>query len=178
MKTRLAIVIAVALFLLGACGSDDKQNDEAAVTTTTSTTAAPLEGPQAYVDSGNYVTGLHMAKITKFDRTTRVVTYDVVQFLTGDAAKQAYTEDIGEAPDTDYYIRNQSKETRTVTLSDDAAFRVNNLGGFPPSDPDKGTEVDFDTFAAYFDAEQAFDSFFWISLEDGVATHVEEQYIP
>lgn len=165
--------------MLGACGNDAKKADtETPTSTTTSTTAEPLEGPQAYVDSGNYVNGLHMAKITKFDRDTRTITYDVVQFLTGDAAKTAYQEDIGEAPDTDYYIRNQSKETRTAKLSDDAEFRVNLLGGYEPSDPDKGHEVDFDTFASYFDSERGFDAFLWISLEDSVATHVEEQYIP
>jgi hypothetical protein len=99
-----------------------------------------------------------LAKITKFDRDNRKITVDVVQFLTGHAAKKAYQEDTGGEPDTDYYVRNQSKELRTFPLADDAEFRVTTyLGGY---------------------SEKGFNALLWISLEDGVATHVEEQYVP
>ena len=182
MRRQLAVGFAAAAFLLSGCS--DKKDDREAVPSVTTTPASSstsdghLDGGQAYVDSGNYVNGLHLAKITKLDRASRTITYDVMQFLTGDAAKKAYEQDLGEAPDTDYYIRNESTQTRTAVLADDVTFRVNNLGGYPPTEPDEGHEVDFATFAAYFDGEQAFATHFWITLEDGKAVAVEEQFVP
>lgn len=175
--------MAAALFLLGACGSDDKKDDPAvAATTTTSTTTEGLEGPQAYVDSGNYVTGLHIGYIKAIDKAARKIEFDATEFLTGDQAAKAYQEDTGEAdtPPNDYWLRNEDKTARDFVLADNAEFRVNSLGGFPPSSPDKGTVVDFDTFAEYFSANagQATQTLFWISLEDGPITHVEEQFTP
>lgn len=174
--------MAAALFLLGACGGDDKKDDPAVAATTTSTTAEGLEGPQAYVDSGNYITGLHIGFIKAIDKAGRKIEFDAAEFLTGEQAVKAYQEDTGETdmPPNDYWLRNEDKTARDFVLADNAEFRVNNLGGFAPSAPDKGTVVDFDTFAGYFsnNADLATQTLFWISLEDGPITHVEEQFTP
>lgn len=182
MRLRsVAAVVSVGLAFLGACGDDAESPSTPSTSAGATTSTVPsvtTPGEQSYVDSGDYETGLHLVKITKFDRTARTVTYDAVQFLTGDAARAAYEEDLGETPDTDYYVRNQNTQVRTAKLAADAEFRVNNLGGYPPAEPDDGHEVDFDTFASYFDGEQAFASYFWVRLEASTVVAVEEQYLP
>ncbi len=72
--------VVITMLLLAACGGETKVEvapvpDDAATTTT-----EQREGPQAYVDSGNFETGLHLGLIRKFDRTARTVTVDFATF--------------------------------------------------------------------------------------------------
>ena len=185
MRTRRTVIAASAVLvaLLGACG-DDKPGGST-TTTTPTTAAAPtsttgLEGPQAYVDSGDYVTGLHIAYITSLNADDKKIVIDVAQFLIGDAAVKAYKQDTGKQLDGDYYARNQIKQLRTFPLAKNTEFRVNNLGGYEPSDPNEGHALNFGEFVALYNSkpDQSKHTLFWISLEGGVATHVEEQYVP
>ncbi len=188
MRARRTTIAATAVFLvlLGACGDDKPTVENAPVPAeSTSTTAAVtsttgLEGPQAYVDSGDYVTGLHIAYVTSLNADDRKIVIDVAQFLIGDAAAKAYKQDTGEQLDGDYYARNQNKQLRTFPLATNAKFRVNNLGGYEPSDPNDGHVLSFGEFVALYNSkpDQSKHTLFWISLEGGLATHVEEQYVP
>ena len=171
---RSTTMAAVLLLALSAC-SDDAEPKSAA-TTTTSTTELVGVDEEAYVESGDYVNGRHIAQLTAFTDTE--VTFDVVQFLTGDAAKRAYKDDTGEEPDTDYYVRNQSKQLRTLPLSDDLSIRVNNTGGYEPSEPDDGHEVSWLTFDSYMKTANATQGYFWITIESGRVAAIEEQYVP
>jgi hypothetical protein len=183
MRTRCVAAVAAALLVVvGACAKDDNRG----ATTTTSATAAATTStsqpasPQAYVDSGDYVTGLHIAYVTSLNSDDKKIVIDVAQFLIGDAAVTAYKQDRGAQLDGDYYVRNQNKQSRTFALADTAEFRVNNLGGYEPSDPNNGHALSFGEFLALYNSKpgQAKQTLFWISLEAGIVTRVEEQYVP
>ena len=203
MRKRAAASVVLALALLGACkGDSSKTSHDAASTRTTKATRATTSTTETvgghgtpttnknspasddeYADQGDYVNGRHAALITSVDHNNRAITVDVVQFLTGDAAKKAYSEDLhtNEPPDDDYYVRNQSKQLRTFPVPTDASIRVNVLGGYDPSEPEKGHQVDWDTFTGYFSGETegtAKAAPFWITLVDGKAVDVFEQYVP
>jgi hypothetical protein len=178
---------AVLLVLLGACGNDKPTVEHAVVpAATTSTTPAAVtttttaEGAHAYVDAGDYVTGLHIAYITSVSGDEKKILIDVAQFLIGDAAIKAYKQDTGEQLDGDYYARNQNKQLRSFPLSSNAQFRVNTLGGYEPTDPNKGHVLTFGEFVALYNSkpDESKQTLFWVSLEDGKATRVEEQYVP
>jgi hypothetical protein len=97
--------------------------------------------------------------------------FDVVQWLSGDDADEAYERETGDdtgAPN-DYFIVNESSELRTAPVADDAAIYVLRTDGdagslhavslaeVPTDDPDRT---------------------FWLTLDDGVVTDVCQQYRP
>lgn len=182
---RVGTAIATGLIgvaLLGACGADSKDDSSASTVAPTSTTEAGPEGPQVYVDSGNYVSGVHIAFVSSIDTTKRTATIDVAQFLTGDAATAAYNKETGETgpPDNDYWVVNANTQLRTFPVAQDVVIRVNNLGGFQPKELGQDTEVSFDTYVGYSTKPGSFftKTLVWISLENGVITHIDEQFVP
>lgn len=186
VKSRLAALVALSMVLFGAC-SDDKPSTSS-TTTTTGATATPTTAfvVHGYVDQGDYVNGRHIALVTGVDTAKRTITIDVEQFLTGDAAIKAYKEDGGdqESPDNDYYIRNQSKQLRTFPVAVQPTIRLQSLGsenGPVPTSPDKGQAVTFADFAGYFSGDTAGAAratLFWVTLENGEAKRIEEQFVP
>jgi hypothetical protein len=62
------------------------------------------------------------------DADRRKVTFDLIQYLTGDAATRAAAEDGEESPPpNDYYIRNVNPRLRTLPVRADASITVNLL---------------------------------------------------
>ena len=177
---RRAAVIAFAVTALVACssGKDTPKTGGETFTSERTTTSATTTEPTAYAESGDYVNGRHIAKLTAFDESS--VSFDVVQFLTGEAAKQAFDEDTGshEPPDNDYYIRNQNPLVRTLPVAGDVVIHVNNAGGYPPSDPNNGHAVNASTLKSYVDAGPAKNGYFWLTIKDGTVTAIEEQFVP
>jgi hypothetical protein len=202
---RRAIAVVGALVLFGACGGDNPKlakpkttttdaltgrgaDDDAGANTTArfkpsqpgnavTTEYNPVDA-EAYTDGGDYDNGRHAGMVKSFDADR--VGVDVVQFLTGDEAKEAYAEDTGntDGPDNDYYVRNQSKTVRNLPVDRHVVIRVNNTGGYPPSDPNDGHEVSVDTFQTYFDNGTAANAIFWFTIKDGLVVSIEEQYVP
>ena len=189
--TKLLSGTTVAVFAVAAltgCSSGKdkpKTGGETFVTgqaTTTSAAAGSVE-PTAYVESGDYTNGRHIGNIKTV--TTAGIDIDIVRFLTGDAAITAYHEDTGsnEPPDNDYYVRNQNPLVRHLPLADDAVFRVQSLGqdNVNATNPNEGKQVSRSQFVGYWSGshhEQAINTLFWITLEDGTVTAVEEQFVP
>lgn len=189
---RQLIIVALAAVVLAACSDDAKtgapSEATAATTTTTvhatSTTEFAGVEPGAYKEYGDYVDGRHIGYVVRVDATRRILDIDVAQFLTGDAATKAYQAESGldDTPPNDYYVKNQNPMTRRFPLEDDAVFRVNNLGMYPPSAPNTGHKIDFAQFTTYFESsehhEQAFHTLFWITIKGGRLVSVEEQFVP
>jgi hypothetical protein len=173
LSRRSIALLAVLLTALAACSSNakPKTGGETFVTGATTTAAAGVE-PTAYVESGDYTNGRHMAKLTAFDETS--VTFDVVQFLTGDEAKQAWQQDVGGEMDTDFYIRNRNKRLRTLPVVPEVAIHVNISAGYEPADDHL---INARTLAAYMKAGDAQKGYFWLRIQDGKVTSISEQYI-
>jgi hypothetical protein len=131
-------------------------------------------------------TGRHPTYLTSSTSRRRSVTFDVIQFLTGEEAIAAYEEDVPEDPDVgppnDYWIRNVSSRLRTLPIAPDVAVTVVRLGR-----AERGRRRDVDAGRAAGPPRRRRParptvgwawSPFWLTVEDGVVVAIEEQYLP
>jgi len=176
---RLVVVLVVGAVLAAGCGDDDEP--EAAATTTTSTTpttptTTAVETPTTPVgDTGETAVseledGQHFGFWASFEigDTIAFGEFDRAEFLTGAEAEAAAAER-GDEVNNDYYIVNDETDTVTVVASGDTEVVVlANQGG-----PDQ-----VETNVADFAVERHEGSGFWLTIEDGIVTRIEEQFVP
>jgi hypothetical protein len=176
--------------VLSACGDDDEPDvtptpvvtvtptpsptsvptPEATASAEPTSSAEPSSGAAALTD------GRYPAHLTAVNATDRTITFDVVQFLTGDAATKAAQEDGAEAPPpNDYYIRNTNPALRTMPIPMDATIKVNTLEAETSGDSTKDVTVTLERLATY---DHLADYTFWLTVKDGVISAVEEQFVP
>jgi hypothetical protein len=140
--------------------------------------AAPVDQPGYELPDGRHPVLLHAA-----DLPGRTLTVDVIQFLTGQAAIDAYQEDHPEDPDgppNDYYILNVNPRLRTLPVAADDEIEVVLLR------PSAGAELQPSSWERLLDdlagapSDQDLVSYnpFWLTLDDGIVTRIEEQYLP
>jgi hypothetical protein len=100
------------------------------------------------------------------------LTFDAAQLLTGDAAAKAAAEDGGESPPpNDYWIRNASKATRTLSLGEDAV-----LCTADPQNVAENRKVSLSQLNQRLgDGEPLA---VWIDVRDGTVVRVQQQYFP
>jgi hypothetical protein len=145
-------------------------------TPTTEATSAPATPTAAPVLED----GRHAAYLTAVDIGNRTVEFDVIQFLTGEEANQAYREDnpgwTGDAPN-DRYIINENPRLRTLSVAADVEVTL-------VSTPD-GQFVDPypATFEAVNDIAGAFENVawanpFWLTVHDDTIVAIDEQFSP
>jgi hypothetical protein len=155
--------------LLVACGSD---SDNTSATTTTVGTKRIA------------------AYITKVDVNEGELTYDEIQFLMGDEAKEAYQKDNPDeltGPDNDYYIVKGDATLKTVPIAPNAQVELNILAVDNPGSKSQGASV-VELADAFVKGKLTPDGRdrseliatrpFWITLKDNVVTKIEEQYTP
>ena len=149
-------------------------------------TSAPpaTTGPSANA-SPVLADGRNPVYLTALDTGKNTVTFDLIQFLTGDAAKKEWKKEHPEnpdGPDNDYMIINNNKQLRTLPVAADAKCLVlSSLGG---------TDTKTITFAAFpafvkqqnegmdLTAPQIAVLPFWLTVEHGTVTRFEEQFLP
>ena len=142
--------------------------------TTTSQPAAPV---LADGRSAVYLTGL--------DTAAKTTTFDLIEFLTGNAAKAEWKKEHPEqpdGPDNDYLIVNNNKKLRTLPVDPKAKVLVLATLG--------STDHKTITFAALpaflkkrnkgFTVTPPQISMlpFWLTVKDGTVTRFEEQFLP
>jgi hypothetical protein len=130
--------------------------------------------------------GRHAAFLTDLDLGARTLTFDVIQFLTGQAAIDAYREDHPEDPegdpDNDYYIRNVNPRLRTLPVASDVEVEVVRLGS--PSGAGL-VAWSWDDLPGHLAETSADDgsgrlswSPWWLTVDDAEIVALTEQYIP
>lgn len=123
------------------------------------------------------VGGIYAAHISAFDETSSTLTFDVVQWLTGDDAVAAYQHDepgSTDGPPNDYYIVNESHAERTAPVAPDAAVALVRLATTGDVRPKPGTLAELPGYlAAGFD-----ETVYWLTVSDGAITGICEQYRP
>ncbi len=129
--------------------------------------------------------GRHPTFLVALDETDPTVTFDLIQFLTGEQAAVAYAEDVPDDPDpgppNDYWIRNESSELRTLPISPEVTVTVIRLGESSGADPAPWTLEELPAHLAAqagAPAGQLGWSPFWLTVEDGVVVAIDEQYLP
>jgi hypothetical protein len=111
---------------------------------------------------------------------THYVTLDYIQFLTGDAAAAAAEARGDESPPpNDYYIVNENPRLREFALPPSATVRV--IHGDDASLIVEGrsiTVAEWVALATGSDRAVHRSNFYWVTVEDGTITSLEQQYLP
>jgi hypothetical protein len=129
--------------------------------------------------------GRHFGYVRSVDPDAGTIEFDLAYFLSGKQADRAYQEatgDTGHVPN-DHFVVNDNPMLRTLTLAPDARLRL--------LDWNHCCETFFDGDLSLFAQaiEQQTDvadgdliyrgqSQWWVTVENGVVTEIEEQYSP
>lgn len=128
--------------------------------------------------------GLYAVYLMGVDLGQRSVAFDVVQFLVGDAATDAYHRDFPsdpEGPPNDYYIVNANPTARSASVARDVEVLLVRLHEDGDADLDEGSfdELPSDvTENASSDDPRRSANPFWLTFDDGTVTRICEQYVP
>ena len=129
--------------------------------------------------------GRHFGYVRSVDVDGGAIEFDLAYFLSGEEANQAYQEATGESGPVpnDHFVVNDNPMLRTLSLAPDARLRL--------LDWNRCCDTFFDGELALFAeaiGEQADvtdgdliyrgQSQWWITVENGVVTEIEEQYSP
>jgi hypothetical protein len=186
----LAAVLAV-VFVDGDDSTDRTATTEEPATQAPTTAAPATEAPATTAEPAItppaadpvLVDGRHPVYLTGLDVAAGTVEFDLIQFLGGAEAEEAYHRDNPSAPPggppNDYYIVNDNPRLRMLPVAEGAAITVLDwTGGFEPR-----TIGFVDLPAALADDVEPDDEWlwpnpFWLTVEDGTVTAMAEQYIP
>jgi hypothetical protein len=184
-QTTSPAVTLLALFLVLAvsgCGGDSEQpggTGGATGSTAAPTSAAPTSAAAAPATTEPAVLadGRHPVYLKTVDPGRGTITFDLIQFFTGDAATKAAAEDGEESPPpNDYYIRNVNSRLRTLPVQDGAPITVNVLAAQQTGSSTKDVPVTLAKLASWFPNSGT--SPFWITVAQGRVTRIAQQYLP
>ena len=137
------------------------------------------ETSPALLDDGRHAAYLHGIEVV--DRT---ITVDVIRFLTGQEAIDAYRAEFPEdplGPPNDYWIVNANPRLRTLPVSSDVNVRLVRLAEDGDADLDPGTWEELPDYLAESqppgDDRLSWNPF-WLDVSDGIVTGIVEQYTP
>ncbi|HVM10463.1 MAG TPA: hypothetical protein VM345_18530 [Acidimicrobiales bacterium] len=165
--------------------SPTRESDGA--TTTSPTAPRPRDTPDSSTTDGTarlpqrgqpLADGRHAAFVTAVDPEASTVTIDVVQFLIGRDADEAYRADTGDtdgAPN-DYYIRNNTTDVRTLRVRASSVTTAFDDDGSPAQ-----RDISLDELPLYLDSRgyrAGSYALFWIVVSDNGIVGMTEQYRP
>jgi len=129
MRATAAMLALLVAMALGGCGgSDEPAAGGGGAAATTGAPAAKPGGAPATTEQAVLEDGRHPVFVKTVDPGRRTVTFDLIQWFTGEAATKAAAEDGKESPPpNDYYIRNVNSRLRTLPVAADAPITVNLL---------------------------------------------------
>jgi hypothetical protein len=176
-----SLVALVAIAALSGCGGSEEPSPSGGPTATTAasassaggpTTSGPTAGEPAVLGDGR-----HPVYLKTVDPDRRMITFDLIQFFTGEAATKAAAEDNQESPPpNDYYIRNVNPRLRTMPVAADAPITVNVLAAQSTGSSTKDVSVTMAKLASYFPNSGT--PPFWITVSQGQVTRMAQQYLP
>jgi hypothetical protein len=176
LRPAAALLILFMTAVLGGCGGSQQPGGAVG---TTATTAAPAStaGAPTTSEPVELADGRHPVYLKSVDPGQQTVTFDLIQFFTGDAATKAAAEDNKESPPpNDYYIRNVNPRLRTLPVRPDAPITVNVLAAQSTGSTTKDVSVTLAKLASYFPNSGT--PPFWITVEQGQATKIAQQFLP
>jgi hypothetical protein len=177
MRPRLLTAATLALVAgLGGCGGSEEPSTRGAPAATTAApatnAASPTTGEPVVLADGR-----HPVYLKTVDTDRRTITFDLIQFFTGEAATKAAAEDNKESPPAnDYYIRNVNPRLRTLPVAADAPITVNVLAAQTTGSSTKDVSVTLEKLAGYFPNSGT--PPFWITVAQGQVTRLAQQYLP
>jgi hypothetical protein len=177
----LVLAFAGGMLLANTGGGDeaspsasDSETPSTAPTRSPSPTQSPSPSPPALTD------GRHFVYVTKLHGTPpdATLTFDLAEFLTGEAAAQAAAEHGDESPPpNDYYIVNDNPRLRTMPVTPNVTIQAIDW-----TNCCELTDVPYTDWAASLtsptDALYGTETQYWITVSDGRIVAIEEQYLP
>jgi hypothetical protein len=144
---------------------------------------APGEDDAAGGGGTDLADGRHPVLLHAADLPGRTLTVDVIQFLTGQAAVDAYQADHPDdagGPPNDYYILNVNPRLRTLPVAAEVevALVMLHLGEGAELKPSSWERLLDDLAGGPSDHDLISYNPFWLTLDSGVVTRIEEQYLP
>lgn len=193
MTRHMSVYVLAAMIvamLLAACGQREQAGQGPATSSTTPSTSVPSSStlrsatpsPEPNEPTRSVLgDGRYPAYLTAIDTHARTLTFDVIQYLTGEEARAAYHRDhpeISEGPPNGYYIVNQNPRLRTLPVRDNAPILVLWLGAGLGSEM-----ITIDQLPGYFAKDPVADKYlwydpFWLTVRGGRIDALAEQYIP
>lgn len=168
---RLAAVTAALILGSAGCASEPTAPVGPSGSASATSPAAATGGTES-VGEGVLGSGRHPVYLKTVDLTTRMVTFDLVEFYTGDDAKKEWAKDnpgVTEEPALNgYYIRNNNTKLRTLPLAGGAIAKVLDTEGNPESLAVPLAEL----------VPPYVDRVFWLNVLEGKITSMEEQFRP
>jgi hypothetical protein len=197
MRAFVVVVVLAGVLLVG-CSDDGEANGqrrgtgESVASTTTTTSASGAKSSttarSGLADCANRPAGSSTATFDPSAGTYAVqdvslargpltLTFNVVQWLSGQDAERAWEHDHPEDPNgppNDYYIVDASDRLRAAPLKAGATVLLTHLStdATPPVEPDTIGGLE-----AYL-GEGPPTATYWLSFDGGVVTEVCEQYFP
>jgi hypothetical protein len=179
MRPRLrtaSLLALVAAAGLGGCGGSQEPGAPQAPTATTAPPATNAATPTT-AEPVVLADGRHPVYLKTVDPDGRTITFDLIQFFTGEAATKAAAEDDKESPPAnDYYIRNVNPRLRTLPVAPAAPITVNVLAAQTTGSSTKDVSVTLEKLAGYFPNSGT--PPFWITVAQGQVTRMAQQYLP
>jgi hypothetical protein len=157
--------------------------------TTTSEPAATSDSPKSTSSSKESADAndvkhqaTYIVETGKTSSGGNTITFDYVQFLTGDAAEKA-AKAHGQEAENDYFVVNDNPKLRTFPVSSSAVIKLH-----PAEDPSFTRDFSFSelkTLIAAGSKTYGGKHYYWMSeatyyvnVEDGKVTRVENQWVP
>ena len=189
--SRWGAIVLVALVALGAAGCNkDTNTANPAPSASLPRASAGVGGPKTDGTSSGapsasasaaLADGRHAAYLTNLNVEKKTLTFDKIDFLTGEAATKEYIkQNPGQTggPDDDYLIINNNPLLRTLPIADSATILIVDMTG-------GGVAAKKTTLAAlpaYFAPEKGskilWHDPFWLTVKAGQITKIEEQFLP
>ena len=121
--------------------------------------------------------GRSASYLKTIDLSRRTVTFDLIQLLFGKDAAQVWVKkhpDEPDGPPEGYLIINDNAKLRTITFAADVTVKVVNLNAPNPSVTQPIALADLPHHLA---GEKDAPLPYWLTVENGVVTIVEEEYL-
>ena len=171
-----ALLILFMTAAVDGCGGSEEPGGAAgapaAMAPPAPTAGTPTTGEPAVLPDGR-----HPVYLKSVDPDQQTITFDLIQFYSGDAATKAAAEDNKESPPpNDYYIRNVNSRLRTLPVRTGAPITVNVLAAQSTGSSTKDVSVTLDELASYFPNSGT--APFWITVEQGQVTKIAQQFLP
>jgi hypothetical protein len=175
LRLSVAALILLVTATVGGCGGSEEPGGAGgapASTAPASTAAAPTTSEPATLADGR-----HPVYLKTVDPGQQTITFDLIQFFTGEAATKAAAEDGEESPPpNDYYIRNVNPRLRTLPVRSGAPITVNVLAAGSTGSATKDVSVTLDELAGYFPNSGT--APFWITVDQGQVSRIAQQFLP
>jgi hypothetical protein len=184
----VGLLVFVVGYVLGAGGGENAASPSPTTTTSSSAGHSPSRSPNASPSSSPEPSGDELPDGRYFVRLTDLqggeegpllIRYDLAYFYTGDEANQVAASRGDETPvPNDVYIVNDNPKLRFAPLAEHFAV------SYIPEGTGELVEAPQDRFLVWLDQTEQTDfppkdiSYWWITIEGGEVTTIEQQYLP